>query len=54
MDIMTLEGAESLGMSGREVVDKEGEFLVVVEISFSTWGLVMSCKRTLPTLSLEY
>ena len=44
---MILEGIESLRISGKEVVGKKGESLVVVRILFSTWGLVVSFSITL-------
>jgi len=34
-------------MSGKEVVGKKGESLVVVRTLFSTWGLVVSFSITL-------
>ena len=39
---ITLESTESLGMSGKEVIDKEGESSVVIKPTFSTWGLIIS------------
>jgi len=49
---MILEGIESLRISGKEVVGKKGESLVVVRILFSTWGLVVSFSITLSINSL--
>jgi len=49
---MILEGIESLRISGKEVVGKKGESLVVVRILFSTWGLVVLFSITLSINSL--
>jgi len=50
--IMTLESIESLGISGREVVEKEKKSSVVIGTSFSTWSLVMSFSIALLVNSL--